>query len=111
MTTNHQARITSIVKEALVTQCAATGTDKTMTGFAVAPCVSPAEIKGQAALIPSWLVVLTLRTMLLGQGPVTVPIAVPGPMPPDEAFRGAVKQALEQCITDRDKVMKGDANA
>jgi hypothetical protein len=112
MTTNHQPRVTAIVKDALVTQCTASGVDKTMTGFSVSLCLAPMDIQGQTMLIPSWLLLITLRTTLLGgQGPVTVPISVPGPMPPDDAFRAAVKQALEQAVTDRDKAMAGVASA
>ena len=100
------SRITNVVKDELAKAAVTSGIDKSFVGFVVGP-TGPVPIQTPMgnAMVPSWVVTVTLRTELLGMPPIPSPVLVPGPLPQDEDFRGATRQALKAAAEERDRLM------
>jgi hypothetical protein len=110
---DHFTHVLSVVKEELAKVSLANGVDKSLVGFVVSALgPTPIQTPGGAAMINgAWLVTVTLRTELIGQPPIPAPVIIPGPMPDDADFRGAVGMAVKACVEARDKLMRGEIPA
>jgi hypothetical protein len=64
------------------------------------------EAGQMTGIVPSWLVTLTLRNVLLGQADFTRMSSLTGMIPPDEAFDQAVSALFELVCQERDKAMR-----
>ena len=99
-------RITNVVKDELAKAAVTNGIDRSLLGFVVWPTGPvPVQTPMGTAVVPSWVVTVTLRTELLGMPPIPSPVLVPGPLPQDEDFRGATRQALQAAAAERDRLM------
>ena len=108
---DHARHIENVVKDALVTTCAKLGIDKSEVGYAVGGHGGMGLLPvgpGQITPSPLWVVMLSLRSKLLGQPPVADSVGVPGILPPDIAFRGLVEELLKALSDKRDAEFQGN---
>jgi hypothetical protein len=114
---NHQQYFESAVKDELAKLTVSKGIDKSFVGYALSFSFGPVQTQQGQALMPLWLLVVSLRAELVGTNPVMVPVMVPGQtdqatgimhMPPEADFRGAARQAIDVAIQARDALMHPD---
>jgi hypothetical protein len=114
---NHQQTYEAAVKDELHKVARANGIDTSMVGYAVSSTFGPVQVApGQQALMPGWLVMITLRVELVGVAPLAVPTIIPYELaqagtihiPDDSDFRGATQQAFSVALDARDALLHPD---
>lgn len=102
---DQQARIVSLVKTEL--HKAALGEQ---IGWSVFRALTPAQgPDGQIALMPVWVVAVSLRNPLLTHDDYEFPVVIPAQLsvPPDKAFTESAHMALDKVLEMRDLEMHG----
>ncbi len=112
---NHADHYVSVIKDELAKAARANGIDTSLIGYALSSTFGPVEVApGQQALMPGWLLVVSLRVELVGVAPVSVPMVVPYQidtakqivhMPGEDDFRGAARQAFGVALQARDQLL------
>jgi hypothetical protein len=111
---NHQTNYEAAIKDELSKAATSHGIDKSFVGYTLAFSFGPVQTAGGQMLMPTWILMVSLRTELLGVSPIIVPIMVPNPvdpaagtahLPADSDFRGAARQALDVAMQGRDALM------
>lgn len=112
---NHADHYLAVVKDELAKVARASGTDISFVGVAVSSTFGPVQVQpGQQALMPAWLLVISLRVELIGVAPIAVPTIIPYQvdsaagvvhLPDEDDFRGATRQAFSVAIDARNQLM------
>jgi hypothetical protein len=111
---NHVVNFENAIKDELAKAAVSHGVDKSFIGYALTFGFAPVQTAAGQMLMPSWTLMVSLRTELLGVAPVVVPIMVPlqispeagtSHLPSESDFRGAARQALDVAVEGRDRLM------
>src|ERR1700747_1554693 len=95
---NHATRIENLVKDEIAKLCAANGIDKNEVGYAIGGFGDMGIMMTREGpqMAAHWSVMISLRNLLMGQGPVGASVPVPGVLPDDRMFRAIVNELLPQ---------------
>lgn len=106
MMIDHACRITGLVKGALGKLTSEP------VGYAVSQTIGPAldPATGQGGLGPVWLVMVTVRSTLLGYPDVALALPVPGLLPADKDITDLTARLYRECVAARAKLI-ADAKA
>jgi hypothetical protein len=108
---DHTSHIVQIVKDELAKACQSRGVDKLQAGYAVGGfgALIPLMSNEGVGIGPGWTVMISLRSLLLGQPPIAASIPVANVLPGDLEFRKAVNLLLTQIDEQRQKEFRGEA--
>jgi hypothetical protein len=111
---DHVERIKTLIKGELAQSCTKLGIDKSEAGFYLSGFGAIEVVVNQeeqsATPMPVWAVFISLRSLLLGQGPVGGRLQIPGVLPPDEHFRLVVQRLLAEVDKQRMDEFNGRVN-
>ena len=111
---DHVSHIASVVKDELARQCAANGIGKDEAGYMAEFTFAPV-INDQGAMVtlaPAIFVVVSLRSLLIGQRAKEGGLPAYGVVPPDEALRAVVARLVAELDAQRrDELRANDTPA
>lgn len=106
---DHTAHIESVVKDEIAKTCLAIGADKNDAGFAIGGFgdVGPMVVKDangqeQMSFGAKWSLLISFRSLLLGQPRVGGSLPVPGALPTDDEFRAVARRMVMEVHAARD---------
>lgn len=109
---NLATHIETVVRDELAAKARALGIPKEDVGFALGGYGSVGVLvtkNGQAGFGPTWSLLVTLRSKLIGYGPVGIAQPVSGVLPGDDDFRLVASALLESVNADREAQFNGAA--